>query len=191
MDCKTVMAPIKAKLYADDLAGDVIDFMVEKHMGLVPVVERDGTFAGLISGDGLMGFLLPRSLSALGGNVAGRGFELHKRASYLNESAAEMKARLDHLRDRPIRDMLECTATVAYPDTPLIDALMLIKNKQYVVPVVDADQKLVGAISFFSVLYGLNEEYAREHNEQLKRLEREQRERATIKEPSNHQDDQA
>ena len=49
MDCKTVMAPIKVKLYADELAGNVIDFMVEKHMGLVPVVERDGTFAGLAS----------------------------------------------------------------------------------------------------------------------------------------------
>ncbi|MFC1672520.1 HPP family protein [Pseudomonadota bacterium] len=175
MDCKTVMAPIKVKLYADELAGNVIDFMVEKHMGLVPVVERDGTFAGLISGDGLMKFLLPRSLSALGGGVFKRGFTLHKRASYLNESASEMKGRLDAVRDRPIRDMLEHKVKVANPDTPLIDALMMIKDKQYVVPVVDDDKQLVGAISFFSVLYGLYEEYDRETVQKQKIAERKRR----------------
>ena len=34
-------------------------------------------------------------------------------------------------------------------------ALVLISGKQFVVPVVDDEQKLVGAISFFSVLHGL------------------------------------
>lgn len=60
MDCKSVMAPIKTCLYSDEPAGQVIDFMVEKHMGLVPVTDRDGTFAGLISGDSLMAFCYPR-----------------------------------------------------------------------------------------------------------------------------------
>ena len=54
MDCKTVMAPIKTELYADEPAAKMIDFMVERHMGLVPVTERDGTFAGLVSGDSMM-----------------------------------------------------------------------------------------------------------------------------------------
>ncbi len=62
------------------------------------------------------------------------------------------------------------------PDTPLIDALMLITDKQYVVPVVDKDNKLLGAISFFSVLYGLKEEYGRETVQQAKEKEREKRE---------------
>jgi len=51
----------------------------------------------------------------------------------------------------------------------------MIKDKQYVVPVVDANRKLVGAISFFSVLYGLNEEDDRETVEKLKTAEREAR----------------
>lgn len=176
MDCKTVMAPIKTSLYTDELASGVIDFMVEKHMGLVPVTERDGTFAGLISGDSLMKFLLPRTLSAMGGGLFRRGFKLHKRASYLNESAEEMQVRLEALRKRPIGELLERKIKVAHPDTPLIDALMMIKDKQYVVPVVDDDNKLVGAISFFSVLYGLHEEYDRETAEKQKAAERAQRE---------------
>lgn len=172
MDCKTVMAPIKVCLYADEPAGDVIDFMVEKHMGLVPVTERDGTFAGLISGDSLMAFLLPKALSSMG-TLFRHG--AMKKVSFLHETAEDMKERLDSLRDRPIGDILDRKVKVATPDTPLIDALMMIKDKQYVVPVVDHDRKLVGAISFFSVLYGLNEEYDRETVEALKTAEREAR----------------
>jgi len=176
MDCKTLMAPIKVSLYTDELASSVIAFMVEKHMGLVPVTERDGTFAGLISGDILMAFLLPKSLSSMGsGGILG-GFKVHKSASYLNESATEMQERLEALRDRPIGEMLDRKVKVAHPDTPVIDALMMIKDKQYVVPVVDDDKKLVGAISFFSVLYGLSEEYDRETAEKQKRDERALRE---------------
>lgn len=174
MDCRTVMAPIKVSLYTDEPAGQVIDFMVEKHMGLVPVTERDGTFAGLISGDSLMAFLLPKSLSALG-TLFRHG--AMKRVSFLHETAEDMKERLDALRDRPIGEMLDRKVKTATPDTPLIDALMMIKDKQYVVPVVDENRKLVGAISFFSVLYGLNEEYDRETVVKLKTAEREARER--------------
>ena len=155
MDCQQVMAPIKESLYADDPAGTAIDFMVRKHMGLVPVTDREGKFVGMISGDRLMHFMLPRTVSAFLGIKRGM-----KRASFLHESSEEMQERLDVLRDRPIGDLVERHAKVCHPDTPLIDALMLIKHKQYVVPVVDHDCTLVGAISFFSVLYALREEYA-------------------------------
>jgi len=157
MDCKTIMAPIKVRLYTDQMAGTAIDFMVENHMGLVPVTKRDGTFAGMVSGDHLMKFLLPRSLSSLTGGSRHKGFSLHKRASYLNESAFEMQERLTQLRGRPIAELLDSAVKIARLDTPVIDALMMIKDKQYVIPVVDDDHKLVGAISFFSVLHMLDE----------------------------------
>lgn len=169
MDCKSVMAPIKTCLYSDEPAGQVIDFMVEKHMGLVPVTDRDGTFAGLISGDSLMAFLLPKALTSMGGLFRHGGL---KKVSFLHETAEDMKERLDGLRDQPIGNLLDRKVKVAMPDTPLIDALMMIKDKQYVVPVIDEDRKLLGAISFFSVLYGLNEEYDRETVEKLKAAER-------------------
>ncbi|MEG3618905.1 CBS domain-containing protein [Magnetovibrio sp. PR-2] len=166
------MAPIKVSIYADEKAKDVIDFMVEKHMGLVPVTERDGTFAGLISGDSLMTHMLPKALSTMG-NLFGRG-GLQK-ASFLNETAEDMKHRLDGLGERTIGELLDRKVKSITPDTPLIDALMMIKDKQYVVPVVDENKKLLGAISFFSVLYGLKEEYDREAVAKLKAEERAKR----------------
>jgi len=170
VDCKTVMAPIKTCLYAEDPAGSAIDFMVEKHMGLVPVTDRAGTFVGLVSGDQLMGHLLPRTISAMGRMKRGM-----KQASYFQESAADMNKRLEALRDIKIGDLVDKDTQVAYPDTPLIDALMLIQKKQYVVPVVDEKYKLLGAISFFSVLYALRNEYDRDAVQSDKANERDAR----------------
>lgn len=170
MDCQTMMAPIKTSLFADEPAGKVIDFMVEKHMGLVPVTERDGTFAGLVSGDSLIHFMLPKAVSVMSRVKMGM-----KHASYLNESAEEMQERLEAVREKTIGELVDKDVKAVYPDTPLIDALMLITDKQYVVPVIDDDKKLLGAISFFSILYGLREEYDREEVQRAKEAEREQR----------------
>ncbi|MEK9723477.1 MAG: CBS domain-containing protein [Rhodospirillaceae bacterium] len=167
MDCKTVMAPIKVSLYADQPAAAAIDFMIEKHMGLVPVIERDGTFAGMISGDRLMGYLLPRALTTM----ADRRTAMH-RASYLQETAEDMNERLDALRERPIGELIDRDIKAAHIDTPLIDALMLVKAKQYVVPVLDDAGRLASAISFFSVLFALREEYDREEAQRAKERER-------------------
>ncbi|MDD9876183.1 MAG: CBS domain-containing protein [Magnetovibrio sp.] len=173
MDCLTVMAPMKTSLFADDPAATAIDFMVEKHMGLVPVIHRDGTFAGLISGDQMMGFLLPRALTTMAAGTRGL-----TRASYLNESATEMHERLEALREKTIGDLVDPDVDVVGPETPLIDALMMIKDRQYVVPVLDDERKLLGAISFFSVLYALREVYDRDEAAAAKARERAERERA-------------
>lgn len=172
MDCKTMMAPIKTSLFADEPAGKAIDFMVEKHMGLVPVTERDGTFAGMISGDSLMHFMVPKAVSVM--SRIKRGM---KHASYLDESAEEMQERLEAVRRKTIGELADRHVKTVNPDTPLIDALMLITNKQYVVPVVDEGNRLLGAISFFSVLYGLREEYDREAVQRAKEKERKEYQR--------------
>ncbi len=149
MDCKTVMGPVAVPLYADDPASSAIDFMREKRSGLVPVVDREGTFVGLLSGDRMMHFMIPASIHMMRGK---------KRASYLQESPAELQSRLDSLRNQTIRDLIDPDVKVAHEDTPFIDAMLLISEKQFVVPVLDKNDKLVGAISFFTLLHFLSDE---------------------------------
>jgi len=170
MDCKSVMAPIRTTLFADEPAAKLIDFMVEMHMGLVPVTERDGTFAGLASGDSMMHFLLPKTISVM--SRVKRGM---KHASYLDETSEEMQERLEEIRERTIGELVDRHVKTVGPETPLIDALMMITGKQYVVPVVDDGNRLLGAISFFSVLYALREEFDRDAAHQAKLDERERR----------------
>jgi len=147
MDCKSIMAPIKTSLYTDELAATAITHMVKEHMGLIPVIERDGKFAGLMSGDGLVDHLLPKTV---------RSVVAPKNIRYLNETSAELQGRLESVRQQTIGELIDRKVATATPNTPVIDALMLIKNKQYIVPVVDDDKKLLGVISFFSVLNALD-----------------------------------
>ena len=98
-----------------------------------------------------------------------------KHAAYLDESAEEMHERLYGVRDKQIGDLVDRSVKTANLGTPLIEALMLITSNQYVVPVVDKDNKLVGAISFFSVLYGLDNAYDREVVQRSREMEREAR----------------
>ncbi len=149
MECKDIMQAIETVICEDDPASTVINFMQERHIGLAPVVDRDGAFVGLLSGDRLMHFMLPKTIHMMRGK---------KRAGFLRESREELRTRLEELKQRPIRDLMDRHVEVAHPDTGLVDAMLLITGKQFVVPVVErGSRRLVGAISFFTVLNALKE----------------------------------
>lgn len=146
MDCSICMSPITTYLYSDQPVGIVIDYMRQHHMEWVPIVDRDEIFVGLISTEKLMRMLLPKSIGMM------RGI---KHASYLRESSGELKRRMDKIRSMKTVDLIDTHTKTVRPEAALADALMAISNRQYVVPVVDADGKLVGAISYFSIMHAV------------------------------------
>jgi len=149
LDCGSIMRPIKKVLHLDDPVRAAVDFMHASHMGLVPVVDEEGRFAGLLGGNRLMHFLLPKHLTMV------RGLE---RMSYLRESREELLERLNEISALSLREVVDPQAKVVYPDTPLIEAQKLLAGTQFVVPVVDEESgKLLGAISFFTLLTALLE----------------------------------
>lgn len=149
MECRDIMTSVETRLYEDDPVETAIDFMVDRHMGLVPVVDRKEIFVGLLSGDRLMHFMLPTSISMPDGL---------KSASFVRETREEMKERLERICQRPISDLVDRNVTVAYPETGLIDAMIKMSEKQFVIPVVErATGRLLGAISFFTVLRALED----------------------------------
>jgi CBS-domain-containing membrane protein len=146
MDCRTCMSPISTPLYTDQPAGTIIDFMRQHHLECVPIVDRDNKFVGLVSTEKLMRMLLPKSLSMM------RGI---KHASYLHESANDLQDRINDIRSRLIGDLVDTYTQTVHPEASLSDALMVISDRQYVVPVVDNNRRLVGAISYFSIMHAV------------------------------------
>ena len=146
MDCRICMSPLTTPLYTDQSAGTVIDFMRKHHLESVPIVDRDNKFAGLVSTEKLMRMLLPKSIGMM---------RSIKHASYLRESAEDLQARMDDIRSQLIGDLLDPHAQTVHPDASLVDALMVISNRQYIVPVVDDDGLLIGAISYFSIMHAV------------------------------------
>ena len=143
LECGDIMRPMKRSLHKDDPAQAAVDFMMETHMGLVPVVDAEERFVGLISGDRLMHFMLPKHLTMV------RGLD---RMSYLRESPEELRERLDELGGRSIGEIMDSRVKVVHPDSPLVEAMQILSGTQFVVPVVDRESgELLGAISFFTI----------------------------------------
>ena len=150
MDCQSIMRHTATPLYDDAPLSTAIEFMVEKRMGLVPVVDRNEAFVGHLSGDQLMRAMLPKTFTYV------RGMD---NVSYVRESREELQERLEDLKSKPVGSIIDRHATVVHPDTTLAEALFLMSKHQNVVPVVEEGTgKLLGAISFFTVLDALMEE---------------------------------
>jgi CBS domain-containing protein len=147
VQCSAIMHSPPTHLYLENTVHEAIELLIEHHMYNVPVVDRNEIFVGEISVKRLMGLLLPVSLSMEQGL---------RNTSFMRESLEDIKQRLDAVRDRPIAPYIATDITVVYPDSPLIDALMLLFHKYIRIPVVNReDGRLVGGISLITLLRAL------------------------------------
>lgn len=152
LTCGALMRPMRMWLHRDDRVARALDFMMERHMGLLPVVDSDHRFVGLISADRLVKFMLPRHLTMV------RGLD---RMSYLRETSEELRERLDDLVTKPIAEVMDSHARSVRPDEALVQAQVIIAGGQFVVPVVEAGTGvLLGALSAFTIFAHLRGEEA-------------------------------
>jgi CBS domain-containing protein len=150
VECRTIMHSPATHLYIDSTVREAIDLLIEHHMYNVPVVDRNEIFVGEISVRKLIGLLLPVSLSMEMGL---------KYTGFMRESLEELRERLDGVSEFLIAPYVATDITVVYPDSPLIDALMLLYHKYIRIPVVDRSSgRLVGGISFITLLRALEGE---------------------------------
>lgn len=144
MKCETIMKTPPTHLYVDTTVGEAIDVLIERHMYNVPVVDRNDIFVGEISSRRLIGLLLPTSMTMDLGL---------KNVGFVRESHEELHSRLKKVKDHPISRYLATDIAVVYPDSPVIDALMLLYKKYIRIAVVDrGSRRLVGGISFITIL---------------------------------------
>lgn len=145
--CGAIMHSPPTHLYMDSTVEEAIELLLDHHMYNVPVVDRNGVFAGEISAKRLMGLLLPVSLSM------DKGL---KNTGFMRETLEDIKQRLDAVSNKPIGPYVATDITVVYPDSPVIDALMLLYHKYIRIPVVSPDDgRLLGGISFITLLRAL------------------------------------
>ncbi len=152
LTCGALMRPMRTWLHQDDRVGQALDFMMERHMGLLPVVDNDHRLVGLISADRLVKYLLPKHLAIV------RGLD---RMSYLRETTEELRERLDEILVHPISEVMDRRPHCVKPEDALIQAQVIIARGQYVVPVIDpGSDVLVGALSAFTIFAHLRGEEA-------------------------------
>jgi len=117
----------------------------------LPVVDKDEIFVGEISTKRLTGLLLPASLRMK------HGLE---QAGFMRDNLEDLRGRLAEVNNHTIEQYIAKDITVVYPDSPLMDALLLLYHKFIRIPVVERDsRRLVGGISFITVLRALEPEH--------------------------------
>jgi CBS domain-containing protein len=149
VQCSAIMHTPPTHLYLESTVHEAIELLIEHHMYNVPVVDRNELFVGEISVRRLIGLLLPVSLRMEQGL---------KNTSFMRETLGDIRQRLAAVSNNPIEPYIATDITVVYPDSPLIDALMLLYHKYIRIPVVSrSDGRLVGAISLITLLRSLEE----------------------------------
>ena len=151
MECRTIMRSPATRLYQLYTVREAIDLLIEQHMYNLPVVDKDEVFVGAISTKRLTGLLLPASLSMK------HGLE---HAGFMRDNLEDLRERLAKVNSHTIEQYIAKDITVVYPDSPLMDALLLLYHKFIRIPVVERDsRRLVGGISFITVLRALEPEH--------------------------------
>ena len=151
MECSTIMRSPATRLYLHNTVREAIDLLIEQHMYNLPVVDKDEIFVGEISTRRLTGLLLPASLRMK------HGLE---HAGFMRDNLEDLRDRLAEVNNHTIEQYIAKDITVVYPDSPLMDALLLLYHKFIRIPVVERDsRRLVGGISFITVLRALEPEH--------------------------------
>jgi CBS domain-containing protein len=150
MKCSEVMNTEPTKLRKDATLDEAIQILSTKHRYNILVVDNNDRFAGEIRTLQFAKLLLPET--------AGMDVEVHSERE-LSETVDDLKQRLLGYIDRPIEHFVDTELPTVGPDTPLIDALMFLRDGAIRLPVVDPKSgKLLGAVSVLTILRTLHAE---------------------------------
>ena len=150
MACQEIMKADPPVLLGTDTVGKALSLLLEKRYLALPVVDGQRRYLGLFAKSRLIGLMLP-SIVALE-DVLPKIAQMTDLA-YLSDDIDDLRARFDALRDRPVSDFVDREAPTLKPDSPIMEAVLLIFRTRNFVPVVDpASRRLVGMVSTWNIL---------------------------------------
>lgn len=137
MKCKHYMMSSPTAVYDTAPLSEALALMVSKHMQDLLVTNEQGEYVGTISSFTFSKILMP--------------VEPQLPDDAEREDAADVDDRLIPHLHRKVADFAQSHPTVN-PEAPLLDALKLLGEGYLRLPVVDAERKLVGALSSLTIL---------------------------------------
>ena len=145
-------------LYENAPLHKAVSIITSKRLAALPVINEQGVFVGIIGVNGMLEMLLPQSVrSALAANndsVPG--------LSFMDDNMEELRIRLKHLSETPVGSLAKRDAPVIYPDSPVIEAVLLLLRGEDDVAMVDREtHKFICMVSALDLLHTLNEEIAK------------------------------
>jgi CBS-domain-containing membrane protein len=145
-------------LYENAPLHKAVFIITSKRLAALPVINEQGKFVGIIGVNGLLEMLLPKSIqSALAAdddNVPG--------LSFMDDNMDELRNRLGRMADTPVGTLAKRDVPVIYPDSPVMEAVLLLLRGEDDVAMVERDtHKFICMVSALDLLHTLNEEVAK------------------------------
>lgn len=144
MDISGLMNRQPFTIGPDDAVSEVLRITLEKRVRSLAAVDHGGRYLGMISLHQLLGLLLPRS-ARIDHGLAGLAF--------VTDSLDDLRQVLRQFTSDRVADHLDPAVPVVYPDTTLVEAILIMYRTGENLPVVERDTgKLMGLISPWEVL---------------------------------------
>lgn len=150
MTCQSIMTPNPPVLHPDDTVAKALDLLVANKMLAMAVVERDGRYLGMFGKHKLFGLLLPAVVAADEDvPVMAHLPDL----SFLSDELDDLERRFQTVGNQTVGDHADNTVPVLHPDSPLMEALLLLFRTRNFLPVVDRKTgMLAGIVSSWDAL---------------------------------------
>ncbi len=140
---RDVMDPNPTVLAATDTVGKGMGYIMDNRFRNVPILDERGRYLGVFGVNCLLRLVLPQAA------LMERGLT---DLSFVSDSLADLRRRLEESEDQPVTICLSDEATVIDPDTPLLETLLVLYKTRRSVPVVDPkDGCLLGVVSYWDV----------------------------------------
>lgn len=145
-------------LYENAPLHKAVSLITSKRLAALPVINEQGVFVGIIGVNGLLEMLLPQAvrsaLAADDDNIPG--------LSFMDDNMDELRNRLARLSDATVGSLAKRDAPVIYPDSPVMEAVLLLLRGEDDVAMVDREtHKFICMVSALDLLHTLNEEVAK------------------------------
>jgi len=141
-------------LYENAPLHKAVSIITGKHLSALPVINENGLFVGVVGVNSLLETLLPQAVrTALATND-----EDIPELSQKDNNIDELRKRLALMSDATVGKLAKRDVSVIYPDTPVMEVVILLLRGENDVAMVDREtHKFICMVSSLDLLHTLNE----------------------------------
>jgi CBS-domain-containing membrane protein len=141
-------------LYENAPLHKAVSIITSKHLAALPVINEQGVFVGIIGANSLLALLLPPAEHTAHAtkekDITG--------LSLRNNNIAELRRRLSLMSNVTVGKLANRDVPVIYPDSPLMDAVLLLLDGGNEVAMVDREtRKFICMVSALDLLHTVSE----------------------------------
>jgi CBS domain-containing protein len=146
--CRSIMSEPPAVLKPSDTIGSALQTMVRLLVPALPVVDPGGRYLGMLPRSRLIALAMPGLLSH---EDERHPLGLLRDVGFISDTLADLQERLDAVANDPVTQHLDTEVPVLHPDTPLMNAMLILYRQRNILPVVE-DGRLLGVVSVWDLL---------------------------------------